>query len=301
MLRKLMIALALLVPLASWAAPAKLPVVASFSILGDLVAEVGGDKVEVVTLVGPDQDAHVFQPAPRDAQAIIKARVVFLNGLGFEGWMPRLIKAAGFKGMQVVASTGIKPRQMAEEAGDVHEHDHGNIDPHAWQDPVNVQRYVANIAVALAKADPANAAYYQQHAAAYTQQLVALEGWARQQVATIAAGKRKVITSHDAFGYCAARFGITFLAPQGMNTDAEASARDVALLVQQIRREQVKAVFVENITNPKLLQQLAREAKISVGGELYSDALSKAGGPAASYLAMYRYNISTLVAGMKQN
>ncbi|SMC29631.1 zinc/manganese transport system substrate-binding protein [Andreprevotia lacus DSM 23236] len=295
MLRRALIALALLAaPALAVSAPARLPVVASFSILGDLVQQVGGDKVEVTTLVGPDQDAHVFQPAPRDAQAVTRAKVVFLNGLGFEGWMPRLAMASGFHGLQVQVSAGLQPRRMQEDGRD-------HLDPHAWQDPVNVQTYVTNIAQALSHVDPANAAYYQQRAAAYRQQLVALEGWVRQQLGTIAPAKRKVITSHDAFGYCAARFGIEFLAPQGMNTDAEASAKDVARLVQQIRRERVKAVFVENITNPRLLDQLAREAQIKVGGELYSDALSKTGGPAGNYLAMYRYNITTLLAGMRQN
>ncbi|WP_035054721.1 metal ABC transporter substrate-binding protein [Andreprevotia chitinilytica] len=278
----------------------KLPVVASFSVLGDLVQQVGGDKVEVTTLVGPDGDAHVFQPAPKDAQSVVKSKIVFLNGLGLEGWLPRLIKSSGFKGTQVVASTGIKPIK-GEEGGDAHERDHGNFDPHAWQDPQRVQTYVKNIATALAKADAANAAYYQQRAADYTKQLVELEGWVQQQLTQVPPSKRKVITSHDAFGYCANRFGIEFLAPQGMNTDAEASAKDVANLVRQIKHEHIQAVFVENISNPKLLEQLTREAKISIGGRLYSDALSKADGPAATYLSMYRYNITTLIAGMKLN
>ncbi|MCB6182799.1 metal ABC transporter substrate-binding protein [Leeia sp. TBRC 13508] len=272
----------------------KLPVVASFSVLGDLVQQIGGDKVSVTTLVGPDQDAHVFQPSPKDAQAVGKAKVVFMNGLGFEGWMPRLTTAAGGKAKSITVSSGIKTQTMEEDGKQ-------ETDPHAWQNPANVVVYVKNIANGLATADPANKAYYQQQAAQYTTKLEDLQKWVVTEVNSIPASKRKVITSHDAFGYLSKRFAIEFLAPQGMNTEAEASPKDVANLIKQIRQEKIKAVFVENISNPKLLKQLSAEAGVSTGDSLFSDALSKKGGPAATYLEMYRHNITTLVAGMKKN
>lgn len=287
------------------AAPAadKLPVVASFSILGDLVSQVGGNKVEVRTLVGPDGDAHVYQPSPRDGKTLAGARLLVTNGLGFEGWMERLVAASRYRGARVVASDKIKAEQMAEdEAHDHgHDHDHGKLDPHAWQDPVRVQQYVVNIAEGLATADPANAAYYRQRAAQYRQTLQQLDSWAQQQFASVPTAKRRVITSHDAFGYLGRHFGVTFLAPQGVNTEAEASAKAVGQLIQQAKREGIRAIFVENISNPRLLEQISRETGAKPGGRLYSDALSRSDGPAASYEAMMRYNIGALVAGMKQN
>lgn len=294
-MKKMLIALMVLLSASAFAE--KIPVIASFSILGDLVSEVGGDKVAVTTLVGPDQDAHIYQPAPRDVQLLKSSRIVFMNGLGFEGWLPRLLKSAHYEGLAVTASEGIRP---LESTGEDH-HDHGHHDPHAWQDPVNVQTYVKNIATALASADKSNAAYYQERAARYTEKLKQLETEFRTDLAKIPAGKRKVISSHDAFGYLAKRFGIVFLSPQGMNTESEASARDVARLIRQIRAQQIRAVFVENISNPKLTEQLSREAGVQIGGRLYSDALSKTGGPAENYLAMYRHNMQTLMAGLRKN
>ncbi|PHV11082.1 metal ABC transporter substrate-binding protein [Chitinimonas sp. BJB300] len=279
----------------------KLPVVASFSILGDLVQQVGGDKVDVKTLVGPDGDAHVYQPSPQDGKTLASARLVVLNGLAFEGWMDRLARASRYQGTKVIASDKVKTSEIEGHDHTGHAHTHGKIDPHAWQDPNNVRQYVANIAAGLTKADPANGAYYQQQAKHYELELVALEKWAAEQLARIPPAKRRVITSHDAFGYLGHRFQITFLAPQGMNTDAEASAKDVGLLIRQARREGIKAIFVENVSNPKLLEQISRESGAKVGGRLYSDALSKADGPAGNYIKMMRYNISTLVEGMKQN
>lgn len=283
----------------------KLPVVASFSILGDLVQQVGGDKVAVQTLVGPDGDAHVYQPSPRDGKTLAGAKLLVLNGLAFEGWMERLARASQYKGARVVASDKVKTHAMAEDehGHDEHDHghDHGKVDPHAWQNPANVHVYVANIAAGLSRADPANATHYQQRAASYVQELQALEQWAEKEVASIPAAKRRVITSHDAFGYLGQRFKIEFLAPQGMNTEAEASAKGVGKLIQQAKREGIKAIFVENVSNPKLLEQISRETGAKVGGRLYSDALSQPSGVAGSYLAMMRYNIATLVAGMRQN
>lgn len=266
----------------------RLPVVVSFSILGDLVQQVGGEQVSVTALVGPDQDAHVFQPAPKHAALLGKTRLVVVNGLGFDDWLPRLATAAHYRGTLTVASRGVQPL-----AGEEH-----GVDPHAWQDPARVRQYVQNIEQALSQVDPTHAGYYRQRSAAYQQRLQALEQWAQTAVGKLPAARRKVITSHDAFAYLAKRFGIIFMAPQGMNTDAEATPKAVSRLIEQIRQQQVKAVFVENISNPRLLQQLASEAGIKPGGKLYSDALSAADGPAASYEAMFRYNLGQLLSAM---
>jgi zinc/manganese transport system substrate-binding protein len=278
------------------------PVVASFSILGDLVRVVGGERVSVTTLVGPNEDAHVFAPKPADARAIVQSRLLVTNGLGFEPWAQKLSRSAGYKGETVVASQGVKPRAMAEEKGhDDKGHRHDETDPHAWQNPNNVVLYVRNIAAALAKIDPAGATTYQANAAAYAKELQALDTWASGQFAAIPSGKRKVITSHDAFGYLAAQYQIKFLAPQGVSTDAEPGAKGVAQLIRQIQREKIRAVFVENMSNPRLLAQLSKDAGVSVGAALYSDALSNADQPGATYLQMMRHNVTQLAAGMKLN
>ena len=272
----------------------KLPVVASFSILGDLVSEIGGDRVAVSTLVGPDQDAHMFSPSPVDAKKVLQSKLVVVNGLGFDPWLNRLSAAAGYTGAAVVASSGIKARDMSDE---------GQIlaDPHAWQDPTNVITYVGNIAAALGKIDPAGAHYYQGNRERYVKSLKELDDWASQQFAQIPLAKRKVITSHDAFGYLGARYQITFLAPQGASTESEASAKGVAKLISQIRRERIKSVHVENMSNPKLLQQLSREAGVTMGAKLYADALSGPQDGAPTYLKMMRYNITQLMSGLKLN
>ena len=281
------------------------PVTASFSILGDLVRVVGGERVRVTTLVGPDEDAHAFAPKPADARAIVQTRLLVTNGLGFEPWAQKLAKSAGYQGATLVASQGVKPRLMPEEKGhdrsghDNHQHD--ETDPHAWQNPENVVLYVRNIAAALGKADPAGSAIYQANSAAYVKELQALDTWTQAQFAAIPVAQRKVITSHDAFGYFAAHYPISFLAPQGLSTDAEPSAKDVARLIRQIQREKIKAVFVENMSNPKLLAQLARDAGVTVGPALYVDALSAPGGPAGSYLQLMRHNVTQLAAGMRAN
>ncbi|MEO8013445.1 MAG: metal ABC transporter substrate-binding protein [Polaromonas sp.] len=286
---------------ASFAAD-KLPVVASFSILGDLVRVVGGERVSVTTLVGPDEDAHVFEPKPADAKAIVQSRLLVVNGLGFEPWAQKLAKSAGYKGATVVASKGVKPRAMAGEAGHGDKgHAHAENDPHAWQNPGNVVVYARNISAALSQADPAGSPVYQANTDAYVKELQALDAWAGAQFASIAADRRKVITSHDAFGYFGAHYGIRFLAPQGVSTDAEPSAKNVAQLIRQIQREKISAVFVENMSNPKLLAQISKDAGVSVGQALYVDALSAAGGPADSYLKLMRHNVTQLAAGMKLN
>jgi len=289
-------------------APVK--VVASFSILGDIVKNVGGDRTDVTTLVGPDGDAHVFQPAPGDAKALAAARVVFVNGLGFEGWMERLTQSADYKGAVVVATQGIQPQTMDDDdKHDAHGHAHAKkeskatperaaIDPHAWQDLRRAQGYVDNILAGLIAADPAGETAYRANAAAYKQQLAALDAWARGEIAQVPAAKRKVITSHDAFGYFATAYGVRFLAPVGISTDAEPSAKQVATLIRQIRKEKITALFVENITNPKMIEQIARETGAKPGGRLYSDALAKPGQPGATYIGMFRHNVTLLKAAM---
>ncbi|MDB5896372.1 MAG: metal transporter substrate-binding protein [Rhodoferax sp.] len=276
-----------------------LPVTASFSILGDLVRVVGGDRVAVTTLVGPEEDAHVFEPRPADARNIVRSRLLVLNGLGFEPWAQKLARSAAFKGTTLVASNGVKARTLPAEKG--HDHNHADTDPHAWQDPTNVMIYVRNIAATLSQLDPAGAASFRVNSDAYVAELQALDAWARQQIAQLPKDKRRVITSHDAFGYFAAHYGLEFLAPQGVSTDAEPSAKAVAALIRQIQREKIRAVFFENMGNPKLLAQLSRDAGVTPGAELYADALSAPGKPGATYLSMMRHNIGQLTAGMQQN
>lgn len=296
------IALALLLGGLSLSAWAKIPVVASFSIVADMTREIGGDRVEVVSLVGPDQDAHVFQPAPADVKKLAGAKVFVVNGLGFEGWLGRLSRSASFKGTLVEASRGIQPLK-AEDAEHEHgraDHDHGHdgLDPHAWHDPVLVETYIRNIASGLSRADPEGAKTYAQRAADYTTRVRAAHQWAAKSFAAIPAAQRKVLTSHDAFHYLGKRYAISFLAPQGVSTDTEASAKQVSRLVRQIRTDKVSAVFIENMADRRLLDQLAREAGVQVGGKLYSDALSGPAGPAASYLSMFRYNVETLLKAL---
>lgn len=279
--------------------------VASFSILDDMVREVGGDRVEVITLVGPDGDAHVYQPTPADAKAVAAAQVVFVNGLGFEGWMDRLIKSASFKGPIVVASKGVKPLTMEEEDDHGHGHDaHGKteqedhnhevIDPHAWQSLKNGETYVRNIAEGLVAVDPAGAATYRANAERYLAAIAALDQEVRTAITMLPADRRTVVTSHDAFGYFAETYGLTFLSPEGVSTKSEASAKDVAALIKQMRAEKIPAVFMENITDPRLIEQIRKETGAAIGGTLYSDALSQPDGPAPTYLKMFRYNIDTL-------
>lgn len=298
--------------LAQAPAPAqKLPVVASFSILGDFVKQVGGDRVAVTTIVGPNGDAHVYQPTPADAKAVAAAKVVFVNGLGFEGWMDRLIKASGTKAPIVVATKGITPRTGFEDdddkpAGkdkhahgkDKHDHkdahDHGGIDPHAWQSIANAKIYVANVRDGLIAADPDGRDAYTANAAAYTAKLDALEAEVKTAMAKIPADQRRIITSHDAFGYFGEAYGLTLIAPEGVSTESEASAKDVGRIIRQIKAQKIPAVFVENVTDPRLIQRIAKESGAKVGGELYSDALSDDKGPASTYIDMMHSNVREL-------
>lgn len=268
--------------------------VASFSILGDLVRQVGGAHVAVVTLVGPDSDAHGFSPSPADARKLAEAQIVIVNGLGLEGWLDRLIRASGTRASVVVAASGITPipAQDAHAHGDA-SHDHGDnpADPHAWQNVANVRTYVANIRDGLAKVDPAHAEAYREAATAYLAELDALERDVRAAIASIPPERRRIITTHDAFGYFAAAYGLRFLAPQGVSTDSEASPRDVAAIIRQIRRDRVPAVFLENINDPRQMEQIAREGGARIGGKVYSDALSGPGGSAQTYVDMMRSNV----------
>jgi zinc/manganese transport system substrate-binding protein len=272
----------------------KLPVVASFSILGDLVAIVGGDRITVTTLVAADSDAHIFEPKPAHVKSIAQAKLLVVNGLGFEPWAAKLAKSAGYQGETVVAAQGVQPLSMTEDGKK-------STDPHAWQNPRNVVVYVRNIAAALSKLDPAGTAQFKGSSEAYIKELEALDTWAITQFAAVPLVKRKVITSHDAFGYFAAHYQITFLAPQGISTESEPSAKQVAQLIRQIKAEKIKAVFVENMSNPKLLAQLAKDAGVVPGAALYADALSAADKPGASYLQMMRHNITQLTSGMQLN
>lgn len=267
----------------------KLSVVASFSILGDFVREVGGERVAVTTLVGPDGDAHVYSPTPADAKSMAAAKLVVVNGLKFEGWLTRLIKSSGTKATVATATAGITPLKLAAD-----DHGHGGEDPHAWQSVANAKLYVGNIRDALAAADPAGKAAYEANAAAYLAKLDALENEIKAAVARIPADRRKAITSHDAFGYFVKAYGIAFIAPQGVSTEAEASAKDVARIIRQIKAQKVPAVFLENVTNPRLAEQIARESGARIGGRLYSDALSSGEGPAGTYIAMMKHNISQI-------
>lgn len=267
--------------------PRPLRVVASFSILADMAREIGGSAVEVAALVGPDSDAHVFQPSPADARRLANAELVVVNGLAFEGWMDRLVRSSGYRGPVLVASEGVPVRRMGRAP-----------DPHAWQDLANAQRYAANLRDAMARARPASAAEIGQRCASYIERLRALDREVRARFDAVPRQHRRVISSHDAFGYFGAAYGIEFLAPQGMNTDSEASAASVARLIDQIRREDVRAVFVENISDPRLVQRIAREGGGIVGGRLYSDALSAPGTEADTYLKLFAHNATTIASAL---
>ena len=267
------------------AAETKPKVVATFSILADLVREVGGDAVEIVTLVGPDSDAHTYQPKPGDARSLAGAKVLVSNGLGFEGWIDRLADAADFKGTRVVASAGAP----------------ADADPHCWQDVACTRRYIANIAEGLAAADPANTAGYRARAERYDQRLAMLDAWIRREIAGVPEARRQAITGHSSFRYFARAYEVRFSAPRGYSTDSEPTARDVANLIRQVREQKVKALFIENMSNPTLVAEIARDSGAIVGPRLYSDALSKPDGPAPTYEAMMRHNVTALVQGMQKN
>jgi len=278
-----------------------LPVVATTSVLGDMVAAIGGGAVTVASLVGPDADAHTYEPRPKDAQALAAAKLLVMNGLGLEGWLDRLRGSVQYAGSVVIATKGVKPLAMDEEEAGKTAKPKRVSNPHAWQSPANGQIYVANIVEGLAAADPAHAAEYRKRGDAYRAELAALDAKIRAQLAAIPKEKRRVITTHDAFQYYGKEYGVEFLAPLGISTDAEPSAGELARLERQIKKEHIKALFLENVTNPRLIEQIAKETGGIVGPPLYSDALSKPGKPADTYLKMLEYNTATLVAGMQQN
>ena len=264
-----------------------LKVVASFSILGDLVRNVGGNGVEVATLVGPDSDAHVYSPTPADAKKIVDAKLIVVNGLGFEGWLPRLAQSAGSKASIVTATDGIAPLRLGSDA-----------DPHAWQSVGNAKIYVANIRAALSAADPAGAGQYRANADSYLAKLDALDREARDAIAKIPPARRKVISTHNAFGYFAAAYGIEFIAPLGVSTESEPSARDIAKIITQIRQAKIPAVFLENVSDPRLMQRISAETGAKVGGTLYSDGLTGEKGAAPTYIDMVRHNIRALTRAL---
>lgn len=304
---------------AGFAADEPLRVVASFSILGDMVKEIGGEQISLTTIVGPNADAHSFEPTPKDAKALSQAQVLVINGLDFEGWLPRLVQASGFKGVQVLASKDVALRHLSEadqpnhnhNDGDLdhkHDHSHGvakdghahsDVDPHAWQDLSNGMIYAKNIADGLSQADPKRRAYYQSRMQTYVAQMKKLDAEIRQGFAEIPLARRKVITSHDAFGYFAQAYGIQFISVVGLSSDAQPSAKDVAAIISLAKKERISGVFIENTTNSKLAKQIARETGAQVVGTLYSDALAPADQPAATYLGMFSWNAGRLIYLMK--
>lgn len=269
----------------------KLKVVTSFSILADITRQIAGDKLELRNLVGADADAHVYQPSAEDAKAVFAADLIIANGLGFEPWLARLMASSEAPGTRIDASAGVLPLMLDEDG-------HQVADPHAWQNLANAEIYVQNIAKALGLADPKNAAHYNAGRDAYLAQIRSLLAEAKAGLGQLPPSQRTIITSHDAFAYLGQAYGLNFIAPQGLSTADEPSAAEVAALIRQIRADGVKAVFVENIRDPRLIQQIAAEAGAKVGGTLYSDALASEG-PASTYLGMFKYNLDTLLAALK--
>jgi zinc/manganese transport system substrate-binding protein len=265
----------------------RMAVVATFSILADLARNVGGDRVDVATLVGPNGDVHVYSPTPADVKRLSAAKAIFVNGLGLEGWMGRLIGASGSSAPVIAASAGVTPRELADK----HDADHATADPHAWQSVADVKIYVANIRDGFIRADPAGKDVYDANAKAYLAELDALDAEMKAGIAKIPADRRKVIITHYAFGYFGDAYGMQFIAPEGLSTDAEPSAKDVATIIAQIRREKIPAVFMENISDPRLMREIASETGAAIGGTLYSDALSVPSGPAGTYIDMMRHNV----------
>lgn len=284
---RVLVLLALLLTASPLRAAERLNVVASFSILGDFVRTVGGDRVNVTTLVGPDSDVHVYTPAPSDAKRIADAKLVIVNGLGLEGWLPRLVQSSGAKAQVVTASAGITPLKLGSAA-----------DPHAWQSVPNAKVYVTDIANALVAADPDDAEFFRARARAYLDKLDALDREVREAVAKIPPERRKVISTHDAFGYFASEYGVQFIAPLGVSTETEPSARDIAAIIGQVKAARIPAVFLENISDDRLIRRIAAETGAKVGGTLISDGLTGEKGPAPTYIDMVRHNIKALTSAL---
>ena len=270
----------------SLSAAEKLQVVTSFSILADMTQQVGGDHIQITNMVGPDADAHTYEPTPDDAKALLKARLIIKNGLGFEPWLDRLVTSTETKAAVISASRGVIPRALDEDGETV-------PDPHAWHNLANAELYIGNITKALIAVDPTNKADYERNSQAYLKQIYALLAEAKAKLGSLPPGNRKIVTSHDAFGYLGQAYGIDFMAPQGLSTEREPSAAEVAALITQIRQAKVKAVFMENIKDARLLKQIADESGAHIGGTLYSDALAT-GGPASTFIGLFEYNLNTL-------
>ena len=281
----------------------KIKVVATFSVIGDMVTSVAGDRVDLVTLVGPGGDTELFKPSLADGKSVAEANIVFMNDLNdeFEPWLEPLLKQVKFSGSKIIVSRGAKTFTSSEERAPRSKSAEEEIDQHAWLDPRNGVIYVKNIAAALAKSDPANAAYYRDRAAAYVKELQAVDAWAKAEIGALPPAKRRVLASHDSLQYLAKAYGITLLAINGWTNNSEPSAAELARLAQQIRREGIHALFLDSITDPRAMQQIARETGASIGGVLYGDALSKPGEEADTYLKMLRHDVATLKAGMMKN
>lgn len=296
---RLLIAIVLFGGMVPAGASEPIPVVATFSILADMVKQVGGPHVNVTSLVGPNSDAHVFDPTPADAKRLAAAKLVVVNGLGFEGWMSRLIKSSGYKGPVLTASKGVKTIPMAKSDHDHgHNHSHALPDPHAWQSLQNARHYVENIKVALSAALPAQTTDFQARAADYLKQIDALEKSTQARMAAVPMERRRVITSHDAFGYFARAYKVSFYPLQGLSTGSEASAADVVRIVNEIKKNKVTAIFAENISDPRVLERVAKDTGAKIGGTLFADALSAPGTDADTYLKMFEHNVSTIVGGI---
>ena len=281
----------------------RIKVVATFSVIGDMVANVAGDKVDLVTLVGPAGDTELFKPSLADGKSVAEAKIVFMNDLNdeFEPWLEPLLKQVKFNGAKIVVSRGAKTFTSIEERAPRNKSGEEEIDQHAWLDPKNGVIYVKNIAAALAKGDPTNAADYRVRADAYIKELQALDAWAKAEIAALPAAKRRFLASHDSLRYLAKAYGITLLSINGWTNNSEPSAAELARLAKQVRQERIHALFLDSITDPRAMQQVAKETGASIGGTLYGDALSKPGGDADTYLKMLRHDVATLKAGMMQN
>ncbi|MBD0704884.1 MULTISPECIES: metal ABC transporter substrate-binding protein [unclassified Pseudomonas] len=290
-MRVLLVLFSLMVSFSTSAAE-KLQVVTSFSILADMTQEVGGEHIQITNLVGPDADAHTYEPTPDDAKALLSAKLIIKNGLGFEPWLDRLVTSTETSAPVISASRGVIPRSLDEEGETV-------PDPHAWHNLANAELYVRNIAKALETADPAHKADYERNSQAYLKKIYALLADAKAKLGALPPGNRRIVTSHDAFGYLGQAYGIEFIAPQGLSTEREPSAADVAALITQIRKAKVKAVFMENIKDARLLKQIAAESGAHIGGTLYSDALA-ASGPASTFIGLFEYNLNTLYDALRR-
>lgn len=290
-MRALLVLFSLMLSMSLCAAE-KLQVVTSFSILADMTHQVGGEHIQIINMVGPDADAHTYEPTPDDAKALLSAKLIFKNGLGFEPWLDRLVTSTETKAPVISASHGVIPRSLVE---------HGETipDPHAWHNLANTELYIANITKALVTADPSNTADYQRNSQANLKQIYALLAEAKTKLGSLPPGNRKIVTSHDAFGYLGQAYGIEFMAPQGLSTEREPSAAEVAALITQIRQAKVKTVFMENIKDARLLKQIADESGAQFGGTLYSDALATTG-PASTFTGLFEYNLNTLYQALSK-